>query len=85
MGENKSLILAKNPVAFPIVGEDLIVTSTPFDPEQAPPEGGLVLKTNYVSYDPYQRGRSKLSSFFLLPPFHTQTNNPQCGPTLPPM
>lgn len=59
MVENKSLVLAKNPIAFPIVGEDLVVKATPFDLEQAPPKGGLILKTNYLSYDPYQRGRSK--------------------------
>jgi NADPH-dependent curcumin reductase CurA len=57
--ENKSLILAKNPITFPIPGEDLVIKSSTFDLEQAPPEGGLILKTNYVSYDPYQRGRSK--------------------------
>ena len=56
---NKSLVLAKTPIAFPIVGEDLVVKSTRFDLEQAPPEGGLILKTNYVSYDPYMRGRSE--------------------------
>ena len=59
MVENKSLILTKNPVALPIVGEDLVVISSPFDLAQAPPQGGLILKTNYVSYDPYQRGRSR--------------------------
>jgi NADPH-dependent curcumin reductase CurA len=78
MVENKSLILAKNPIAFPIVGEDLVVTSSPFDLAQAAPESGLILKTNYISYDPYQRGRSKL--FFHFPILPT-TNCSQCGPT----
>jgi hypothetical protein len=59
MVENKSLILAKSPVGLPVVGQDLVVTSKPFDVNQAPPEGGLILKTNYVSYDPYLRGRSQ--------------------------
>ncbi|KAG0645796.1 NADP-dependent oxidoreductase [Hyphodiscus hymeniophilus] len=73
MVENKSLILAKHPIALPIVGEDLVVKSAPFDLEQASPEGGLILKTNYVSYDPYQRGRSELSH---LPFHHVRTNKP---------
>jgi NADPH-dependent curcumin reductase CurA len=59
MVQSKSLIFAKHPTALPIVGEDLKITSTDFDLNAAPPAGGLILKTNYVSYDPYQRGRMR--------------------------
>lgn len=72
MVENKSLILAKNPVGLPVVGQDLVVKSSQFDIDQAPPEGGLILKTNYVSYDPYQRGRSK------SPLSPTSSDQPPC-------
>lgn len=36
-----------------------VITTTDFDLSSAPPEGGLILKTNYLSYDPYLRGRMK--------------------------
>ena len=56
MVQNKALILAKNPVNFPIPGEDLVLKSSEFDLDASPPEGGLIVKNNYISYDPYQRG-----------------------------
>lgn len=54
MAENKTLIMAKFPVGYPIPGEDLIVKSSPIDINAPPPEGGLILKTHYLSYDPFQ-------------------------------
>jgi NADPH-dependent curcumin reductase CurA len=54
MVENKTLILAKYPTNYPIPGEDLIIKSSTFDINAPPPEGGLILKTHYISYDPYQ-------------------------------
>ncbi|KAL2069990.1 hypothetical protein VTL71DRAFT_14670 [Oculimacula yallundae] len=59
MVQSKSLILAKNPVGLPIPGEDLVVTSSEFDLSAPPPPGGVILRLNYVSYDPYQRGRMR--------------------------
>ena len=56
MTANKALMMAKPPVGFPIPGEDLIITETSIDLSSAPP-GGLILKTNCISYDPYMRGR----------------------------
>ncbi|TVY71515.1 NADP-dependent oxidoreductase [Lachnellula suecica] len=59
MTENKALILAKTPTGYPIPGEDLLIKSSTIDLNAAPPEGGLILKTHYLSYDPYQRGKMK--------------------------
>jgi len=59
MVQNKSLVLAKNPVGLPVPGSDLIITSSDFDLNQTPPPGGLITRTNYVSFDPYQRGRMR--------------------------
>ena len=59
MVKNRSLVLAKNPAAFPIPGEDLVLKTEEFDLDAPPPEGGVILKTNYLSYDPYQRGRMR--------------------------
>ena len=55
----KSLVLARNPTEFPVPGEHLIITSTEIDLDAPPPPGGLLIKTNYISYDPYQRGRMR--------------------------
>ena len=55
MVQNKSLVLARYPVGLPIPGEDLVITSSDFDLNTPPTEGGLVLKTHYVSFDPFQR------------------------------
>jgi len=59
MAPNKSLVLAKYPVALPIPGEDLIITTTDFDTASAPPSGGLILQTLFISYDPYMRGKMR--------------------------
>lgn len=56
---SKSLILAKNPTALPIIGEDLIVKASEVDILSPPPDGGIILKTAMLSYDPYQRGRMR--------------------------
>jgi NADPH-dependent curcumin reductase CurA len=59
MAPNKALIFAKFPNGFPIAGEDIVVTSTSFDPKAAAPEGGVILKTLAISYDPYLRGKMR--------------------------
>lgn len=61
MVQSKSLILARNPVAFPIPGEDLVITSSEIDIDTPPPAGAVIIKVNYISYDPYQRGRMRAS------------------------
>jgi len=59
MTSNKSLVLTKYlPHNLPIVGEDLVIQTSTID-LNASPSGGLILKTNYISYDPYQRGRMR--------------------------
>ena len=55
MVQNKSLVLARHPVGLPIPGEDLIIISSEFDLNTPPPEGGLIIKTHFVSFDPFQR------------------------------
>lgn len=76
MASNKALVMAQHPVGFPVAGKDLIITSTPFDSSTAPPPGGLILKTNSISYDPYLRGRmrpnvsSYVSGFILNEPLY---------------
>jgi NADPH-dependent curcumin reductase CurA len=59
MVQNKALIFAKVPSGWPVPGQDLTIESTDFDVEQAPPSGGFTAKVNYVSFDPYQRGRMR--------------------------
>lgn len=59
MALNKALVLASHPTALPIPGTDLKITTTEFDPTTPPPPGGLILKTNHLSYDPYMRGKMK--------------------------
>lgn len=59
MAPNKALVMAKHPLGFPVAGEDLVVTETTLDLSSAAPAGGLILKTNSISYDPYLRGKMR--------------------------
>jgi NADPH-dependent curcumin reductase CurA len=56
MVQNKALILTQHPVGYPVPGKDLTITTSEID-ITTPPQGGVILKTNYVSYDPYLRGK----------------------------
>ncbi|KAK3367944.1 hypothetical protein B0H63DRAFT_504639 [Podospora didyma] len=57
---NKALVFKKVPTGLPVAGEHVAVEPiTPFDPEAAPPAGGLTLSILYASFDPYQRGRMR--------------------------
>ena len=58
MVENKTLIFSKFPVTYPVPGQDLTITTSQID-LTTPPEGGIILKTNYVSYDPFLRGKMR--------------------------
>ena len=62
MVSSKSLILASHPTELPVPGEHLVIEAKEFDLTAPPPPGGLVLKTNYVSFDPYLRGRMRPST-----------------------
>jgi hypothetical protein len=77
MVENKALILAKYPVGYPVPGYDLTITTSQID-ITTPPEGGVVLKTNYVSYDPFLRGKMRQNFKSYVVPFQLNaplTNN----------
>ena len=55
---NRALVFKAVPDGWPVAGTHLVVdASCRFDPDQAPPPGGLTIRNHYVSFDPYQRGR----------------------------
>lgn len=58
MVQSKSLVLAQHPVGLPVAGQDLVITTSDVDINAHPP-GGVVLKVNYISYDPFMRGRMR--------------------------
>ncbi|KAF3042003.1 hypothetical protein E8E11_004323 [Didymella keratinophila] len=59
MVQNKGVIFKKVPEGWPVPGQDLAVEAREFDLEQQIPEGGLIVKNFYASFDPYQRGRMR--------------------------
>lgn len=59
MVQNKGIIFKQIPQGEPIAGKDLVVETREFDPEAAPPKGGITTKNFYASFDPYQRGRMR--------------------------
>lgn len=61
MVRNKSLVFANVPVGYPVPGKDLVVKESELDLNSVP-EGGVILKNLYVSFDPYLRGRMRDAS-----------------------
>ncbi|KAF2491240.1 NAD(P)-binding protein [Lophium mytilinum] len=59
MVQNKGLIFKNVPNGWPKPGHDLVVEARDFDLDQSLPEGGVVVKNHYLSFDPYQRGRMR--------------------------
>jgi NADPH-dependent curcumin reductase CurA len=59
MVQNKAVIFKSVPNGQPIAGKDLVVETREFDLEQSLPEGGVITKNLYASFDPYQRGRMR--------------------------
>jgi NADPH-dependent curcumin reductase CurA len=59
MVQNKGLIFKEVPEGWPKVGQHLVVESRDIDLDQKLPEGGLLVKNFYASFDPYQRGRMR--------------------------
>lgn len=59
MVQNKGLYYTAHPTGKPVIGEHLKVQSSDFDTDQSPPSGGITVKTHYISFDPYQRGRMR--------------------------
>ncbi|RFU30191.1 hypothetical protein B7463_g6128, partial [Scytalidium lignicola] len=54
---NKSLILAKEPIGLPVAGQDLVIKTNTIDLSTPPPKDHILIRNNYISYDPYQRRR----------------------------
>lgn len=59
MVQNKGVIFKKVPEGWPKPGQDLAVEDRPIDLNQKLPEGALLVKNYYASFDPYQRGRMR--------------------------
>ncbi|KAF2766200.1 NAD(P)-binding protein [Teratosphaeria nubilosa] len=59
MVQNKGLIYRAHPTGMPEPGKHIVVEARDFDDNQAPPAGGITAKVNYISFDPYQRGRMR--------------------------
>jgi NADPH-dependent curcumin reductase CurA len=59
MVQNKGVIFKKAPDGWPKPGEDLVVETREIDLDQQLPEGGLLVKNFYASFDPYMRGRMR--------------------------
>jgi len=59
MVQNKGVIFKKVPTGWPVPGQDLAVEDRPIDLNQTLPEGALLVKNYYASFDPYQRGRMR--------------------------
>ncbi|KAF1851294.1 NAD(P)-binding protein [Cucurbitaria berberidis CBS 394.84] len=70
MVQNKGLIFKKVPEGWPKPGQDLVIEDRPIDLDQELPEGALLVKNYYASFDPYQRGRMRAAeSKSYSPPF----------------
>jgi len=59
MVQNKSIVLKSIPDGEPVPGKDLVVETSEFNPDQAPPRNGITVKNLYASFDPYLRGRMR--------------------------
>lgn len=56
---NLGLIYTAAPSGVPVPGKDLTVQDRPVDLNAAIPDGTLLVKNHYISFDPYQRGRMR--------------------------
>lgn len=60
MTRNLSLVFSAIPEGKPVPGKHIKVEDRPLDLDNTQaPDGGLLVKTHYVSLDPYQRGRMR--------------------------
>jgi NADPH-dependent curcumin reductase CurA len=59
MVQNKGVIFKNVPEGWPKPGKDLVVEDRPIDLDQKLPEGALLVKNYYASFDPYMRGRMR--------------------------
>ena len=58
----RSVGVKKVPVGWPVPGQDLTIEDRPIDLNQDLPEGNILVKNYYASFDPYQRGRMREAS-----------------------
>jgi NADPH-dependent curcumin reductase CurA len=63
MVQNNVVIYKQTPVNFPEPGVHLANETREFDLDQAPPHGGVVIRSLYISLDPYMRGRMRDPKF----------------------
>lgn len=60
MVQNKGVIFKKVPSGWPVPGQDLVIEDRPLDLDNTnAPDGGVIVKNYYASFDPYQRGRMR--------------------------
>lgn len=69
MVANKAVIFKKAPSSLPVEGEHLAIEQQDFDRDQSPPQGGLTVRVNYLSFDPYMRGRLREGGKSYVPAF----------------
>ncbi|MCJ1332519.1 hypothetical protein MMC10_009212 [Thelotrema lepadinum] len=55
MVQNKQFVYKQLPDGYPKPGQDVVVETGSFDPDAAPPKGGLTTKNYFSSLDPYLR------------------------------
>ncbi|CAZ85126.1 unnamed protein product [Tuber melanosporum] len=58
MVSNKRVVFNSIPSGFPVAGKDLILDTVEVDLDNVP-QGGVITKNFYLSFDPYQRGRMR--------------------------
>ncbi|CUS12069.1 unnamed protein product [Tuber aestivum] len=61
MVSSKRVVFNSVPSGFPVAGKDLILDTVEVDLDNVP-QGGVITKNFYVSFDPYQRGRMSAPS-----------------------
>jgi hypothetical protein len=59
MVKNEQVIYNESPVDVPIPGKTLKLVSTELDVDSVPLNGGVLVKNQALSLDPYQRGRMR--------------------------
>lgn len=71
MVKNTGLYYTAHPSALPVVGEHITLKTNDFDENQELPQGAILVKVHYVSFDPYLRGRMRDPSIkSYSPPFN---------------
>lgn len=54
--QNRSAVFNEFPQGFPVVGKTVITKTESIDLDSVPLNGGILVKTLYLSIDPYLRG-----------------------------